>query len=231
MLVSNFNQFAWPEIITEDWLCKFFFRGRIKIHLRSHVSARDKYFHAFQFATWLASAIHSLPFHLRIRSIYVRKCVCMLSGDYSSLPIALRVERTSLAGTHLCWVALPPTMISNGRDAKKMCGKMNPLSRLGIAPNLCARPINVAGWNLKSLLSGAARRKNVLGSSRLSSSHAPDVCCFVSELTFVRSLVCCTFNFCYSTLDFAHSRGPLFGLSHTRAANLIDNETWAFYRK
>lgn len=153
----------------------------------------------------------------------------MLSGDYSSLPGIVNVSLGWHSSARWLWVALPPTMISNGRVMQKRCARKNESalsawhrSQFMSLAHQCSR--------LKSKISGARREKNVL--ALIIVAHAPDVYCFVSELTFVRSLiVCCTFNFCFSTPDFAHSRGPLFGLSHTRAANLINNETWALYRK
>jgi hypothetical protein len=165
-------------------------------------------------------------------AVYMHAHQCVLSlGIILHFP-ALCAERTSLAGTHLRWVALPPTMISNGLDAKKMCGKMNPLFRLGIAPNLCARPNGErAMWPAEISNLCARGRKKCFGNALIVVAHAPDVYRFVSELTFVRSLVCAALSISAFQRPILHTHvGPLFGLSHTRAANLIDNETWAFYR-
>lgn len=86
------------------------------------------------------------------------------------------------------------------------------------------RPAEISNLCPRSL-----KEKKCFGNALIVVAHAPDVWRFVmsaSSLLFAQ-LVCCTFNFCYSTPDFAHSRGGLlFGLSHTRSsANLIDNET------
>ena len=174
-----------------------------------HVSARDKYFHA----TWLASAIHSLPFHLRIRILWML-CVCSLIGIILHFPALCALARW-LALICAEWLYLRQwflMVVMQKRFARKNESALSP------------------AWHRSQFMRSVHRlksKKSFGGSKEKKCFHAPDVCWLcVRKLTFVRSLVCCTFNFCYSTLDFAHSRRPFIRLiAQTRAANLIDNET------
>lgn len=115
-------------------LNKLFFRVRIKAQ---HLCKTNILMHLHLRCDW-RRLLQSTHFPSICRFTHIQCALCSRGGIILHFP-ALCAERANVSLALICAEWLPPTMISNGRDAKKMCaGKMNPLSRLGIAPNLCS---------------------------------------------------------------------------------------------